>query len=131
MDILTNVGNELQGYAYALPAPVYAFLLRANIILMIPTLIAYAGFRRGVRNATYQSLLILIGIIAGFSIPIDDFISPNAWRPWLVAFLLIGVLYLPAALSFLSEPRLGHQLKLRRRIRIGLVILFLINLIWS
>lgn len=131
MDIISLLFGAYREAAYALPSPIYSFLLRANIILLIPTLIAYAGFSKGLRNTTVQTLLIILGILAGLSLPIENYVSTNSWRPWLVALLLLGLIYLPSAISYLAEPRLGYQLKLRRRIKVGLFLLFLINLIWS
>jgi hypothetical protein len=132
MDILSNGWEIYQGFAYDLPTSIYSFLIRANAILLIPTAIAYAGFIKGWRNSAAQSFLIVLGMLIGLSLPIDSYLLYNDhWRPWVIPLLVTGLFYLPSALAFLRDPRLGEQLKLRKRIQIGLIALFIINLFWG
>lgn len=130
MDILSNGWKIYQGFAYDLPISIYSFLIRANAILLVPTAIAYAGFIKGWRNSAAQAFLIVFGMLIGLSIPIDSYLLYNDhWRPCAIPLLVTGLFYLPSALAFLRDPRLGEQLKLRKRIQFGLIALFVINLL--
>ncbi|MDF7824373.1 hypothetical protein P4B35_10150 [Pontiellaceae bacterium B12227] len=132
MDILTKIWETYAEFARDLPAPVYSFLLRANIMLLFPAIIAYLGFSRGGwRSQKLQMLLIIAGLLVGLSLPLGRMVYSNGFRPWMVIILITGLFYLPGTVAFLCEPRRGHQELLRKRILIALAVLFVINLVWN
>lgn len=131
MDILSNTWNSYEAFAQNLSAEVFSFLIRANLALLIPSAIMYAGFVRGWRNSPTLTLLIVIGTVIGLSIPIDNYVHLYACRPWIIPVLLLGLIYLPAAVAFFIEPRLVAQIRLRKRIQIGICALFILNLFTS
>ena len=132
MDIFSKIWEIYSGIAHALPVPVYSFLLRANILLLLPAVIAYLGFSRGGwRSQQLQVMLMIAGLLIGLSLPLDRFVYPNGFRPWTVILLITGLVYLPGIVAFLCQPRLERQYRLRMYIHIGLAVLFVANLIWS
>lgn len=132
MDIISQFWNEYSTFATQLPDAIYSFLIRANTILLTPAAIAYAGFIKGWRNSAAQTFLIVLGMLMGLSMPINSYLLYNDhWRAWAIPLLVTGLFYLPCALAFLRDPRLGEQLKLRKRIQFGLIALFIINLLWG
>lgn len=131
-DILTSFWSSYVALANWLPVEIYTFLIRANYALILPTVIAYAGFIRGWRNQAIRVLLIVIGALIGLSLPISDYLAYNAnLRPWLIPISLVGLFYMPAFLAFFIDPNLAAQHRLRGRIQKGILILFLLNLLVS
>lgn len=132
MDIFSKIFDTYAAFAYCLPVSVFSFLLRANVLLLLPVGIAYLGFTRGGwRSRKLQHLMIVVGLLIGLSLPLDRLVHPSGFRPMMVIVLITGLIYLPAALAFFCEPRWERQYRLRKRIHIGLAILFVINLVWS
>lgn len=131
MDILSNTWNSYETFVHDLPTEVFSFLIRADLSLLIPSAIAYAGFSRGWRNSPALTLLIVIGTLIGLSLPIEELVYQPQWRAWLIPILIVGLIYLPAALAFLVEPRLASQIRLRKRIQTIILALFILNLFVS
>jgi len=129
MDIISFVWEAYSNLTYNLPVAIYSFMLRANLLLLCPIIAAFLAFRQGVRNQKIQAALIVIGLLGAMSIPLHKFMEPTMWRPWLVLFLVLGLLYLPVVFSWLTVPRLDMQAKVLKVTRWVLLALFLLNLI--
>ena len=130
MDIISFVWEAYSNLTYNLPTAIYSFLLRANLLLLCPIIAAFLAFRQGVRNQKIQTALIAVGILIAISLPLNRFMTPTMWRPWLVLFLVLGLWYLPIVFSWLAVPRLDIQAKILRVTRCTLLVLLLLNLMF-
>jgi hypothetical protein len=128
MDILTLGKETYINLALSLPDHVFSFLIRANLLLACPIIAAYIGFSQGQRNQKVQITLMAIGALISLSIPIDFMLEEPSWRPILLVVLVLGGSYLPVFAGYLVHPHLGMQAKVQKYTRIGLAVLFILNL---
>ena len=116
-------------FTYNLPAPIYSFLLRANLLLLCPIIAAYIGFSQGIRNRKLQIVLMATGALVAISIPLHGLMASRALLPWLFIAVLLGCWYLPLVFSFLAHPHRGSQIKITKGTRWAIAVLFLLNLL--
>ena len=130
MDIISMAWAAYSNFTYNLPAPIYSFLLRGNLLLLCPIIAAFIAFKQGVRNRKIQTALMVFGLLVAISIPLHKFMMPTMWRPWLVMLLVLGLWHLPSVLSWLAVPQISMQAKIQKYTRLTLAALFLINLLF-
>ena len=131
MDIFSSIWYYYTGFAQQIPDPVYNFLINGNALLLIPCALAGYAFHIGWRHPAILTLLIVLGAQIALGLPLEQWLGNYAYRPYLIPFLIVGLLFLPWVLAFLLETRFGPQRRLRRLLQQGLILLFLLNLIWS
>jgi len=127
MDIISFVWEAYSNLTYNLPVAIYSFMLRANLLLLCPILVAFLAFRQGVRNQKIQAALMAVGILVAISLPLNRFMTPTMWRPFMVLLLVLGLWNLPVVFCWLAVPRLDMQAKVLKITRWVLCGLFMLN----
>lgn len=131
MDLIGNIWNTSAALIDMLPMSTYSFLLRSNIMLILAALFAEVGFNKGYRKKSSQLFLAVLGLVVGMSCPLEPLLYTRVFqviKPWFLILLTVGAfIVLPGRTAQLLEPRLGSQLRLRKRITITLSILFILN----
>lgn len=131
VDVITFIWSAYSDLTNNLPPALFAFLLRANLLLACPIAAAFIGFSQGIRSQRLQAVLMVFGALVAISLPLPEALMlPSLWRPWLTMVLILGLWCLPVPFSFLAHPRLGTQAKVLKYTRLVLAGLFLINIMF-
>ena len=130
MDIFSAAWEFYIRWIHQMPDAVFSYLLRVNLLLLIPIIVAYVSFTQGVRNRKLQIILMTAGALVAISLPLHDFTALRALLPWLFIVLLLGCWYLPLVFSFLAHPHPDIQEKITKGTRYIIAILFILNLIF-
>ena len=131
MDILSAIWHYYKRFAEALPPAVYEFLINANFALFVPTALCFGAFYLGWRQPMLRWILLVAGVMLAISLPVEDWFDKRSLKPWLLPLWGLGLVYGPAPLAFLLEPRFEPQRRVRFKIQIVVGVLFVLNCIWA
>ncbi len=104
------------------------FLIRAVLVIGIPTVACWHFFDSGNRSLLGQWFVFLISFLTAVSLKIDHWRFPPHIRMWVVSICLLLLVFLPAMLPYFLFRIRAHQNRARIVLYMVLILLFVFNL---
>ena len=127
MNIFDAIWILWENFISALGPAFIGSLIRANLILLVSSILCSILLQQGNRIRLLQYVALWAGLAIGLSIPLKWFRFLDGFFHILVPVLIIGVVLLPNLLAYHLEPRAAYQIKVRNWIWGILGVLFVIN----
>ncbi len=114
MDILTYLYQLYVKWCGNLPDASFALVVRLFLLLTLPFVFGALAFKYGSRSTMAQAAVFLLGVMTALAFPLTPFLAMGPHlRAWAMAFSILVIGFLPAALPTYLVPYFSWQKKLR------------------
>lgn len=98
IDIFSSGYRNFVNYCESMPAPIFMFVAKAAMILIMPLILTRAAIAQGSTSKVLQSISVLLGILLAAASPVPDLDRFPQAKAWIFAVCLLAIFSLPAVI---------------------------------
>ena len=127
-DSLTGIFRAYSNFINGMEPESFLFVMRLCLVLTLTIILCSQAFHRFRNRSLFiQTMMAVLGLLLGFSLPLDSYWFDEAARVWAYTLALAAIFFLPAILAcYLARSRRG-QWKLRITIYSLILIGWILN----